>query len=289
VYEGSLTGRTSVITGGSRGFGLALARAFAAAGSNLMLAARGEAELSAARAELREAFPSVGVEIFVADVASEHDVLALAGASRAAFGGIDVLVCNAGVYGPMGPIESLDWKAWVDALHVNLVGLVFCARVFAPALKSSARGKVILLSGGGATRPLPFLSSYAASKAAVVRFGETLAEEWKPYGIDVNMVAPGALNTRLLDEVLAAGPQLVGPAFFAQAVAQRESGGTALERGASLCTFLAGRRSDGITGRLISAVWDPWERLPELSETLSGSDIYTLRRIVPKERGHDWQ
>lgn len=289
MHEGSLAGRTAVVTGGSRGFGLAVARAFAAAGSNLLLSARAAGELAAAQAELRQAFPGVGIEVAAGDVANESDVLALEAAARAAFGGVDALVCNAGVYGPMGPIESLDWKAWVDALHVNLVGLVFCARVFAPMLKASARGKVILLSGGGATKPLPFLSSYAASKAAVVRFGETLAEEWKPYGIDVNMVAPGALNTRLLDEVLAAGPEIVGPAFFAQAVAQRESGGTALARGANLCTFLAGRRSDGITGRLISAVWDPWERLPELSETLAGSDIYTLRRIVPKERGHDWQ
>jgi 3-oxoacyl-[acyl-carrier protein] reductase len=146
----------------------------------------------------------------------------------------------------------------------------------------------VILSGGGATKPLPFLSAYAASKAGIVRFGETLAEEVKRFGIDVNLVAPGALNTRLLDEVLEAGPERVGEAFYASALKQRDSGGTPLEYGANLSVHLASSAGDGVSGRLISAQWDPWPRIEELRDELMASDIYTLRRIVPAERGKNW-
>jgi 3-oxoacyl-[acyl-carrier protein] reductase len=107
-------------------------------------------------------------------------------------------------------------------------------------------------------------------------------------GIDVNAVAPGALNTRLLEDVLAAGPDKIGEAAYAQALKQRASGGTPLQKGVELCAFLASRASDGITGRLISAVWDPWADLPAHLDELRRSDIYTLRRIVPEDRGKSW-
>jgi 3-oxoacyl-[acyl-carrier protein] reductase len=135
---------------------------------------------------------------------------------------------------------------------------------------------------------LPRLSAYAASKAAVVRFTETLAAELSDSRIDVNSVAPGALNTRLLDEVLAAGPEKVGTDFYQRARRQKEEGGAPLEKGAELCAFLLSSESDGITGRLLSAVWDPWETLATKHVELRGSDVYTLRRIVPKDRGFDW-
>jgi 3-oxoacyl-[acyl-carrier protein] reductase len=202
--------------------------------------------------------------------------------------GLDVLICNAGIYGPMGPIDGVEWDDWVQALNVNLCGAVFCCRAVLPHFRARKHGKIILLSGGGATKPTPFLSAYAASKAALVRFGETLAEEIKSDHIDVNSVAPGALNTRLLEEVLQAGPERVGQAFYQQSVAQKESGGVPLQTGASLCAFLASAESDGITGRLISAVWDPWHELRDRRDELTASDIYTLRRIVPEDRGKRW-
>ena len=131
-------------------------------------------------------------------------------------------------------------------------------------------------------------SPYAASKAAVVRFAETLAGEVKDDHIDVNSIAPGALNTRLLDEVLDAGPEKVGKAFYEKSLRQKNEGGAPLERGADLCVFLASAESDGITGKLISAVWDPWDQFSEHLDEMKKSDIYTLRRIIPKDRGMDW-
>jgi NAD(P)-dependent dehydrogenase (short-subunit alcohol dehydrogenase family) len=118
---------------------------------------------------------------------------------------------------------------------------------------------------------------------------ETVAAEVAPHRIDVNAIAPGALNTRMLDEVLAAGPGVVGADFYRKSLQQKERGGAPLEKGAALAVFLASPASDGITGRLLSAVWDPWAGLPARRAELAGSDIYTLRRIVPGDRGKDWE
>ena len=284
----ALRGRRAVVTGGSRGFGFAVANAYLAAGASVILSARSASELDSARTDLLDAHPGAQLEIFVGDVSHEADANALAARAREIFGGIDVLVCNAGIYGPMGPIEEIDYAAWAKAIEINLNGVVLGARAHATDLKKSERGKVIVLSGGGATKPMPNLSAYAASKAAVVRFAETLAEEWRRHGIDVNAVAPGALNTRLLDEVLEAGPGAVGESFYANSIRQREEGGSPPERGAALCVYLGSRKSDGLTGKLISAIWDPWERFEDFRGDLEGSDVLTLRRIIPEDRGLTW-
>jgi NAD(P)-dependent dehydrogenase (short-subunit alcohol dehydrogenase family) len=281
-----LEGKRTLITGASQGFGLAVARAFAEAGASVMLCARGKDELERARAEvLALARGTARIGAMTADVSRPDDVRKLAAATITELGGLDVVVCNAGVYGPKGPIEDVDWSEWEHAFAINVYGTVLVCREAVAHMKTQRRGKIILLSGGGATKPLPNLSAYAASKAAVVRFGETLAEETRGLGIDVNAVAPGALNTRLLDEVLAAGAEKVGQPFFEQSKKQKAEGGTPLATGADLCVFLASQESDGITAKLISAVWDPWQELGRHRDKLDKSDIYTLRRIVPEDRG----
>jgi len=283
-----LRGRRALITGASHGFGLALARAFLADGAELMLCARNEKSLRAAREQLSAEFPAGRVLAQVADVSHPADVEALVKHALAELGGLEVLVCNAGVYGPKGPSEEVDWAEWAGAIAINLMGAVLPIRALTPHFKQRKYGKIILLSGGGATKPLPFLSAYAASKAAVVRFGDTVAEELRDFHVDVNSVAPGALNTRLVDEILEAGPAQVGAAFYEQNKKVKAGGGTPLERGAALCVYLASAASDGLTGKLISAAWDPWETLHEHLADLRDSDIYTLRRIVPADRGKTW-
>ena len=155
-------------------------------------------------------------------------------------------------------------------------------------MKKNGSGKIINLSGGGATNPLPRLNSYATSKAAVVRLTETLAEEYAGTRIDINAIAPGALNTRLLEEVLDAGPEIIGEKFYKKAVQQKQSGGVPLEKGVDLCVYLSTKESDGVTGKLISAVWDPWQEFGRYKEELRNTDIYTLRRIVPEDRNKKW-
>ena len=182
----------------------------------------------------------------------------------------------------------MDWAEWAKAVEVNLFGTVLPCRAVLPGFREQGSGRIVNLSGGGATAPLPRFSAYAASKAAVVRFTETLAEELRGTPIQVNAVAPGALNTRLLEEAIAAGPDKVGQAFYDRSLRQKVEGGAPLEKGAALCAFLLSSESDGIQGRLLSAVWDPWADLPARRGELEESDIYTLRRIVPKDRGRNW-
>ena len=281
--------RTAIITGASMGFGAAVAERFAAAGISLMLCARNPGGLEARRSEISRKNPAVRVLAHVADVTDEKQVEALFAAADQAFGRLDILVNNAGVYGPIGPLDTVDWRQWVDAIAINLTGLVYCCRTAIPLFKRHNHGKIINLSGGGATNPLPGISAYAASKAAVVRFTETLALEVRGFGIDVNAIAPGLLATRLTDQLIAAGPEKVGAALYgriSKAAAEGET--TPLDLGAELCLYLASRESDGLTGRLIAAQWDPWPFGEDVKHDLAASDIYTLRRIVAQDRGKTW-
>ncbi len=286
---GLLKDRSAIITGASQGFGLAVAGEYVRAGANVMLCARDGDALERAREEIQSlAGPTQRVWAQRADVSREEDVEALMKRAFAVWPRVHILVNNAGVYGPKGPIEAVDWREWVRAIEINLLGSVLMCRAVLPHFKRHRYGKIVQLSGGGATNPLPRISAYAASKAAVVRFVETLAEEVRDEGIDVNAIAPGALNTRLLDEVLQAGPEKVGSAFYDRSVKQKAQGGAPLEQGAGLAVFLGSEASDGITGKLISAVWDPWEQLPQHREELRATDVYTLRRIVPRDRDLNW-
>lgn len=285
-----LVGRSAIITGASQGLGRVIATSFVQAGANVLLVARGEELLQRVGQELAALATQPGqiVDSMRGDVSDPESCAALIKHAQEALPEITILVNNAGIYGPMGRIEEIDWTAWVETIQINLFGTVLMCREVIPLMRARGYGKIINLSGGGATAPLPRISAYAASKAAIVRLTETLAEEVRDAHIDVNAIAPGALNTRMLDAVLTAGPEKVGQSFYERAMKQRDEGGVPLEKGALLAVFLASAASDGITGRLLSAVWDDWASLPEKREQLAHSDIYTLRRIVPQDRGLAW-
>lgn len=284
-----LDGFSAIITGASQGLGLEIAKHYLQEGASVAICARNAENLAEAQEALFQYVKNKAQLISVPiDVSKPEEVELLVNSALEAFGKIDVLVANAGVYGTKGPIDEIDWDEWSRAIDINVKGTVLPCRMVLPHMKKQKYGKIIILSGGGATKPMPNLSAYATSKAAVVRFAETLAEEVMSYNIDVNTIAPGALNTRLLDEILEAGPEKVGEAFYAQSLKQKETGGTSFDVGAKLCVFLATKESDGITGRLLSALWDPWKKLPSMVDKLKKSDIYTLRRIVPEDRGQNW-
>jgi NAD(P)-dependent dehydrogenase (short-subunit alcohol dehydrogenase family) len=284
----SLTGRTALITGASQGLGAAIAEHFLAEGADVALCGRTAADLDAQRKRLAAVYGENRVWARPADVSSKADVDTLFDEAHTRFGRLDILVNNAGVYGPMGTIDAIDWDEWVQAIAVNLTGAVYCARKAVTIFKAQRYGKIVILSGGGATNPLPGISAYAASKAAIVRFAETLALETREWNIDVNAVAPGALMTRLTDQLIAAGPERVSATLHARMVKLKQEGGTPLALGAALCGYLASAESDGLTGRLIAAPWDPWPFSKEQCREIAESDIYTLRRIVPRDRGRSW-
>lgn len=281
-----LEGRSAVVTGASRGLGQAIASRLLEAGASVLMVAREDARLAEARAEIGAAVAGGAGRLhsMAGDVAREETCAAIVARARELWGTLTILVNNAGVYGPMGRLEDVSWSDWEDAVRVNLFGTALMCRAAIPAMRERRYGKIINLSGGGATAPLPRISAYAASKAAVVRLTETLAHELGGDRVDVNAIAPGPLNTRLLDQVLAAGPEGVGQEFFEKSRRQREEGGAPLDKGASLALFLASADSDGITGRLLSALWDDWAGLPARRAELAASDVYTLRRIVPEDR-----
>jgi len=285
----SLKNRSAIITGASQGLGKAIAKAYVEAGASIYICARNGEKLHETKTELMQ-FAGSGQKIIAAtaDVSRPGQSAKLASDAVTAFGHIDILVNNAGVYGPAGLLEDIDWDAWVRAIEINLYGTLLMCRAVLKHMKANGYGKIINLSGGGATNPMPRLSAYAASKAAVVRMTETLALEVSDYHIDVNAIAPGALNTRLLDEVIAAGPEKVGQDFYNRMLKIKEEGGTPLEKGAELCVYLGASESDGVTGKLISAVWDPWHEFSRHMEDLKETDIFTLRRIIPRDRGKKW-
>ncbi len=285
----SLAGRTALITGATQGLGLEIAHAYLRSGAQgVYICGRNAGALETALGELRggcDAAQQVAGE--VADVSDADDVQRLVSGAMSALGGVTILVNNAGVYGPKGSVAQVEWLDWVRTIEINLLGSVLLARALVDHFVQRGYGKVVQLSGGGATAPLPSLSAYAASKSAVVRFTETLALELREHGVDVNALAPGALNTRMLDEVLEAGPERIDPAYYERALQQQATGGVPLARGAELAVFLGSAASDGISGKLISAVWDPWTELANHLDDLAG-DVYTLRRIVPADRGLTW-
>jgi NAD(P)-dependent dehydrogenase (short-subunit alcohol dehydrogenase family) len=285
---GELEGRAAIVTGGSRGLGLAIAGAFLDEGASVLIAARDAAGLAAAAAQLgprvRSGRSLLTVDADVSTPAGGERVMQAAGPLLPA---LDVLVCNAGVFGALGRLEDTAWDEWVRAIEVNLLGTVVMCRAVVPLLRRRGYGKIVCVSGASTgARPLPGFTAYSASKAAVVRFAETLAEELREARVDVNALAPGLLATRLLEDAVAAGPARVGTAQHARFVSALEAGeATPPEKGAALAVFLASARSDGLTGRLLSAVWDDWAALAGQGAALDASEVYTLRRLTPPGGG----
>lgn len=268
-----------VLTGSSTGIGRALATHLIARGHRVWGLAR--SDQSDFAAQHQGSFFSTRC-----DVADWAQVLVASQAVSEAWPHIEGLICCAGIQGEVGPAISADPARWSSTVRANLDGTFYPFRAFNRLLSQAPRrAKVIAFSGGGATKPRVNFSAYGVAKTGVVRLIETLAEELRDRPIDLNSIAPGAINTRLTDEVLALGPKVAGAAEYAAAQKQIASGGASLERVLGLIDFLLSEQSDGITGRLLAAPWDPWKTLDQHTKALAASDIYTLRRITPEERG----
>jgi NAD(P)-dependent dehydrogenase (short-subunit alcohol dehydrogenase family) len=171
---------------------------------------------------------------------------------------------------------------------VNLTSPVTLCHGLIDFIANSGGGSIINLSGGGATGPRSNFTAYASAKAALVRFSETLAQEVQAQNIRVNCIAPGAMNTALLHEVVSSGIGVVGRHEFEIAEGIIKQGGASMDKVAKLALFLAGDASLGITGKLVSAMWDNWQEWPKHLDQLSTSDVYTLRRISGRDRGIVW-
>lgn len=281
-----LDGRVALVTGGSQGIGRAVVRRLLEEGAKVVFCARNAEGLKATAEELS----SIGPELLPvqADVTREDDIDDLVRVTLERFSGIDILVNNAGVYGPIGPAWEVDPVGWREALTTNLVGAFLVCRAVVPILIRRRRGKIINISGGGAATPFPRYTAYAVSKAALVRFTETLALELADHNIQVNAVAPGFVATSLHQRTLEAGER-AGAEFLRKTKEQLEQGAVDPAIPAALVAFLASDNADRITGKFIHSVWDDWANFEQHLDEIASSDLYTLRRIVPRDRSMNWK
>jgi 3-oxoacyl-[acyl-carrier protein] reductase len=287
IIGNKLGGLRAIITGATQGLGRVIAEEFLREGANVAFCGRSVDLVRKTEEDLNASYPGK-VRGFKCDVGLDADVSSFAEGVLEWLGGVEILVNNAGVLGPIGPAAEVSWDEWQETFNINVLGTARMCRAVIPKMSTAGRGKIINLSGGGATSPMPAFSAYAASKAAVVRYTETLAMELAGTGLEINAVAPGLLKTRMMDQMLEAGPERAGQKQIETVKHSAEIGGTPPELAARLCIYLASQASDGITGKLISAPWDPWESLHEHIEDLQKTDVYTLRRITPKDRGMTW-
>jgi NAD(P)-dependent dehydrogenase (short-subunit alcohol dehydrogenase family) len=282
----------ALVSGAGRGIGAAVARALANAGFTIWGVSRTTAELEAVcesiRAKGGKAYAHSG------DVARHGAAAGIVRECVRVVGVPDVLVNAAGGQGAIGELAGADPAEWWSILELNLRGTVqMCAAVL-PGMLERGRGVIINFSGGGATAPMPNFSAYAASKAAVVRFTETLALEVRDRGVLVNAVAPGVVDTRIQDAVLGAGPR--AGAEYDRMKAMRETGAGSVppELAAELCVHLSTGRTGGLTGKLISAPHDGWREWTAADiDALSAGPWLTLRRIdrhtLEPLRGHAFE
>jgi len=268
----TLTNAGVLVTGAGRGIGKRLAIGFATAGNRVALLARSKAELDLAHLEIEHAG---GNALRIrADVTDFEQMTAAVDRMRVHYGEVDVLVCAAAIPGPIGPFVDQAPKAWAETIQVNLLGVMNACKAVLPHMIARREGKIIVLSGSGATAARPNFSAYAASKAALVRLVETIAEEIRDHNVQINCMGPGGTYTHMTDEILRAGER-AGWKETEEALEVRRTGGVAPEKQIQLALFLASEQSNHISGKLIH-VSDDWKKLK--NENVN-ADIYTLRRV----------
>jgi len=280
----SLHGKKVLITGGSQGIGKAIAAAFLREGAAVRIIARDATALADASRELS---PLGTIQVSACDVSVEAEVEQTARTIRDTWHRLDVLVNAAAVLEPIGPLHEVTPSAWLRTVAVDLYGTFLMMHYCVPLLRASARSSVINFVGGG-EGARPNFSAYVAAKGGVARLTETAAEELREYGIAVNAIAPGAVNTKLLEDVLVAGPEKAGQAEYDLALKRKADGGTSPSKAANLATWLCTDAATGLTGRVLSAVWDDYEQFREHMKNISTSDVFTMRRVRPSDRGFDW-
>jgi NAD(P)-dependent dehydrogenase (short-subunit alcohol dehydrogenase family) len=268
-----------VVTGSSTGIGRALVLRLIGEDHNVWGLAR--SEQGGLKADMNGTFESSVCD--VADWGQVSRAFQLVGAK---WKHVDGLVCCAGSHGEVGPAVRADPAKWSATVRANLDGTFNAIRACHGLLvKAPRRAKIVCFAGGGATKARQNFSGYGVAKTGIVRLVETISEEEINAPLDINAVAPGAIATRLTDEIIALGPDIAGQSEFDSAVKQRAGGGASLEHALDLVEWLLSPKSDGISGKLLSAPWDPWAALGEHARTLAQSDVYTLRRVLPEDRG----
>jgi len=268
----AFTEKAVLVTGAGRGIGKRIALGFAAQGAFVGLLARSGPELHAAQLEVEH---SGGRALsLAADVRDYRRLSQAIECMESTFGDVSVLVAAAAVQGPIGPFAAADDTRWREVLDTNLLGVMNSIRVVLPGMVQRRRGKIIVITGGGAGTARSNFAPYAASQAAVVRLVECIAGEVDGHNVQICSFAPGSTYTSMTDEILHAG-DLAGPQEIEEAQQVRQTGGVPADRQISAALFLASDRSNHINGKMIHVNDD----LKRLEQGSMRPDTYTLRRL----------
>ncbi len=245
-----LKGQGAIVTAGASGIGLAIAREFQDAGAQVYVCDSDPAAIEA----LRESDPGIGAS--VSDVADEAQVDCLFDEAMPHIGRLDVLVNNAGIAGPTGPVEACAPEAWRRTMAVNLDGQFLCARRAVPIMKQAGRGSIVNISSTAGLFGFPLRAPYAASKWAVIGLTKTLAMELGDFGIRVNAICPGSIDGPRMDRVIAAeavargtGEQAVRDFYLRQNSLRTFIGAADI---ANMAVFLCSAAGAKISGQALS-------------------------------------
>jgi NAD(P)-dependent dehydrogenase (short-subunit alcohol dehydrogenase family) len=263
-----LTGQVAIVTGGGRGIGRAIAQALAQAGAAVAVVARSEDEL----AETVDLIQHAGGRAIAvaADVTDRAAVDGAVARAERELGPIDLLVNNAAVATPVGPAWEVDPEAWWRTVEVNVRGPFLCSRAVLPGMIGRRRGRLVQVVAVAAYLTAPYMSAYAASKAALVRFTDTLAAETREHGISVFAVRPGLVQTRMQEELMASP--------YVQRRRDPQAGTLVLaERAAEAIVQLAAGGADVLTGRFIDVTRDDVSDLVRRGEEIVSDDLLAMR------------
>lgn len=281
-----LKNRIALITGASRGIGKEISKKFLLNGASIIICSKNKARIEKTKKELKNLNLNKDqfIKEYVVNLASEKETNLFCKEIISSYPALDILINCAGVHGPLGNIENYSMQNLRDTLEINLISPINICTHFLKEFKNKNYGKIINFSGGGATFPLPEMNAYSLSKVALVRFTENISTELKNYNIDINAIAPGAILTDMNKSILNAGPEKVGVNYYKELKEKFKKSSGDIDIVTDLTLYLASKESDGISGKLISAVWDNWKNFDKFKNTLISTDIYNLRRILPEDR-----
>jgi NAD(P)-dependent dehydrogenase (short-subunit alcohol dehydrogenase family) len=253
IMAGTLIGETAIVTGAGRGFGAAIAKGLAAEGANVVLVSRTGSELR----NICEAVVASGGKACVAeaDVTSRPDVERAVAAAEAAFGPVSLLVSNAGIAGPFGPIGVLDPDAWWQAQAVHLRGPLLFLSALLPGMRARKRGRIIIVSARAANLVTAHLSAYGMGKASQIRLVQHVSTENLDYGLSAFAIEPGTAITELAEGTIGSpDAQRWLPGMLeslSKLKKEQPDPAPVFVRCAQMCVALASGRYDALTGRYL--------------------------------------